>query len=135
MFVVLPQKIFDFHDDIRSVMVVDRIGNIVVFASRTRRPVDSSFVKDMASKWTAFFGGMLRGSEELYGVLKWVNLRYGKLHVYCWAIDGGYLVFTSRSQLDDELLEIIGTSPFARARYAELWGNYRPRSEKAVFQE
>jgi len=118
-----PEKLFEFHEDIRSVMIVDRIGNVVAFTSRTRTPVDSAFVRDVASKWTALLGGMLRGNEESYGVLKRVPLRYRRLHLYCWLIDVGYLVFTSRSQLDDELLRKMGTSCLvARARYADLWG-------------
>ena len=118
-----PEKLFEFHEDIRSVMIVDRIGNVIAFASRTRIPVDPAFIRDVASKWTALLGGMLRGNEESYGVLKWVHLRYRKLHLYCWLVDVGYLVFTSKSQLDDELLHKMGTSSrTARARYADLWG-------------
>jgi hypothetical protein len=118
---VIPQKLFDFDEDIRSVMIVDRIGNVISFASRTKRPVDLAFVRDIGSKWTAMLGGMLRGVESSFGVLKWVHLRYGRVHVYCWLVDGGYLVFTSRSQLEDGLLHKIGTSPVAKARYADLW--------------
>jgi len=44
------EKLFEFHGDIRSVMIVDRIGNVVAFASRTRRPVDPAFIRDVASK-------------------------------------------------------------------------------------
>ncbi len=119
---VVPSKIFGFDDSIRSALVVDRIGNVVSFASRTGKPVDPAYVRDIASKWVALFGGMLRGSEEAYGVLRWLHLRYNRLHLYCWPVDGGYLVLTARTQLDDSKLETIGTSPFARARYAHLWG-------------
>ena len=117
-----PEKLFAFNDDIRSVMVVDRIGNVVAFASRTGKPVDPRFVEEIGSKWTALLGGMLRGTEASFGVLKWVQLRYRKLHLYCWLVDEGYLVFTSKSQLDDALLHRIGTSRPGRARYADLWG-------------
>ena len=103
-------------------MIIDRIGNVVSFAARTKRPVDPAFVRDMGSKWTALLGGMLRGGEASFGVLMWVHLGYGRLHLYCWAVDGGYLVFTSRSQLPESLLHEIGTSDVARARYADLWG-------------
>jgi hypothetical protein len=128
---ILPEKIFDFDDDIRSAMVVDRLGNVIAFASRTGKPVDPSFVNEIASKWTALLGGMLRGNEAIFGVLKWVHLRYRKVHIYCWLVEGGYLVFTSKSQLEDALLDQIGTSQEGRARYAELWGvnetmSYRP---------
>ena len=119
---VVPEKLFDFDDDIRSAMVVDWIGNVISFASRTGKPVDSRFVVDIGSKWTALLGGMLRGTEASFGVLKWVHLRYRRLHLYCWLVDGGYLVFTSKSQLDDELLQRIGTSSVGRARYADMWG-------------
>jgi hypothetical protein len=129
-----PERLFQFNDDIRSAMIVDRIGNVVSFASRTRRPVDPAFVKDIASKWVALLGGMLRGSEASYGVLEWLHLRYGKLHVYCWLVDSGYLVFTSRSQLDDSLLHEIGTSSAARARYADQWGLDDFRGERRLHQ-
>jgi len=109
-------------------MIVDRIGNIVSFAARTKRPVDPGFVKDIGSKWTAMLGGMLRGSEVSFGVLRWVHLSYRKLHLYCWLVDGGYLVFTSRSQLPESLLHKIGNSAVARARYADLWGPPNPSS-------
>ncbi len=117
----ITEKLFEFHEDIRSVMVVDTIGTVLAFASRTSKPVDPDFVKDMTAKWTAVLGGMLRGSEAAYGVLKWLHLRYNKLHVYGWLVDEGYLVFTSRSQLDDALLDKIATTSPARARYAEKW--------------
>ena len=103
-------------------MVVDRIGNVLSFASRTGKPVDPGFVNDVGSKWTALLGGMLRGTEASFGVLKWVHLRYRKLHLYCWVVEEGYLVFTSKSQLDDGLLQQIGTSEVGRARYAQMWG-------------
>ena len=119
---VSPEAIFAFHEDIRSAMVVDRVGNLVSFASRTKQPVDPVFVNQIGSKWTALLGGTLRGTEVVYGILKWVHLRYRKLHVYCWLVDEGYLVFTSRSQLPDELLQDIGTSKVGRARYADSWG-------------
>jgi hypothetical protein len=119
---VVPEKLFTFNDDIRSVMVVDRIGNVVSFASRTGKPVDPRFVDEVGSKWTALLGGMLRGTEASFGVLKWVHLRYRKLHLYCWLVDEGYLVFTSKSQLADSLLHRIGTSRAGHARYADLWG-------------
>ena len=118
---VNPEDLFGFHDDIRSAMVVDRVGSLLSFASRTRNPVDPEFVKDITAKWTAFLGGMLRGAEATYGVLKWVHLRYGRMHVYGWLVHDGYLVFTSRRQLDDELLEEMALSSEARARYAERW--------------
>ena len=102
-------------------MVVDRIGNLVSFASKAARPVDSGFVSEIAAKSTALLGGILRGNESSFGVLEWVHLRYRRLHVYCWLVDEGYLVFTSKSQLPDSLLHSIGTSSALRARYAELW--------------
>lgn len=116
-----PRKLFEFHEDIRSAMIVDRIGNVVDFASRTSKPVDPLFVRDIGSKWTAFYGGMLRGSEEVFGALKWVHIRYGRLHLYCWLVDGGYLVFTSRSQLEDDLITKMGTSRVARAKNSDQW--------------
>jgi hypothetical protein len=123
---ITPEKLFDFDDEIRSVMVVDRLGNLISFASRTSKPVDPRFVDQIGSKCTAFLGGMLRGNEASFGVLEWVHLRYRKLHVYCWSVDGGYLVFTSRSQLDDGLLHSMGTSQAGRAKYADLWGDSAP---------
>ena len=116
-------RLFALHEDIKSVMVVDRIGNVISFASRTGKPVDPKFVSEVGSKWTALLGGMLRGSEGSFGVLKWVDLRYRKLHLYCWLVNEGYLVFTSKSQLPDSLLHRIGTSQVGRARYADLWGD------------
>jgi hypothetical protein len=118
-----PEKLFDFHDDIRSAMVVDRIGNVLSFASRTGNPVDPAFVKDITAKWTAMLGGMLRGTEASWGVLKWVHLRFNKLHVYGWVIDEGYLVFTTRNQLEDPLLDAIATSRAARSLYADKWSS------------
>lgn len=102
-------------------MIVDLLGNLVSFASRTKRPVDPMYLRDVSSKSVALMGGILRGSEAEYGVMRWVHLRFNKVHVYCWRIDGGYLVFTSRSQLQDALLQAIGTSGNTRARYANLW--------------
>ena len=122
---VVLDKLFEFSVDIRSVMLVDRIGNLVSFASRTSRPVDGSFVSEIAAKGTALLGGILRGNETSFGVLEWVHLRYRRLHVYCWLVDEGYLVFTSKSQLPDSLLHRIGTSSVLRARYAELWEQER----------
>jgi hypothetical protein len=118
-----PEKLFDFHDDIRSAMVVDRIGNVLAFASRTGNPVDPAFVKDITAKWTAMLGGMLRGTEASWGVLKWVHLRFNKLHVYGWVINEGYLVFTARNQLEDPLLDAIATSSVARSLYADKWNS------------
>ena len=116
------EKLFGFSEEIRSVMVVDRIGNLVSFASRATRPVDPAFVSEIAAKGTALLGGILRGNESSFGVLEWIHLRYRKLHVYCWLMDEGYLVFTSKSQLSDSLLFRIGTSQAFRARYGESWG-------------
>jgi len=115
----VPEQLFEYHEDIRSAMIVDLVGNVVSFASRTKVPVDPSFVNDMTSKWTAVFGGILRGTEKTYGTLQWVHLRYNKLHVYGWLVDQGYLVFTSRSQLEDGLLGHIASATPARARYAQ----------------
>ena len=119
---VVPEDLFAFHEDIRSAMVVDRLGIVISFASRTKKPVDPMFVNQIGSKWTALLGGMLRGTEANYGVLEWVHLRYRRLHLYCWLVNEGYLVFTSRTQLPDSLLHEIGTSKSARARYADGWG-------------
>jgi len=105
-------------------MVVDRIGNLVSFASRAVRPVDPAFVSEIAARGTALLGGILRGSESSFGILEWVHLRYRRLHVYCWLVDVGYLVFTSRSQLSDSLLFRIGSSQALRARYAEQWDEH-----------
>ena len=121
---VLLDKLFEFSEDIRSAMLVDRIGNLVSFASRAVRPVDPAFVSEIAARGTALLGGILRGSESSFGVLEWVHLRYRRLHVYCWLVDEGYLVFTSRSQLSDSLLFHIGSSQALRARYAEQWEEY-----------
>ena len=118
---VILDKLFEFSEDIRSAMVVDRIGNLVSFTSRAVRPVDPAFVSEIAARGTALLGGILRGSESSFGILEWVHLRYRRLHVYCWVVDEGYLVFTSRSQLSDSLLFRIGTSQALRARYAEHW--------------
>jgi hypothetical protein len=118
---VALEKLFAFSEAIRSVMVVDRIGNLVSFASRATKPVDPGFVSEVAARGTALLGGILRGNESSFGVLEWVHLRYRKLHVYCWLVDEGYLVFTSKSQLPDALLHRIGTSSPLRARYAEFW--------------
>ena len=119
------EGLFAFSEAIKSVMVVDRIGNLVSFSSRATRPVDSGFVSEIAAKGTALLGGILRANETSFGVLEWVHLRYRKLHVYCWLVDEGYLVFTSRSQLPDSLLHRIGTMSFLRARYAEFWEQER----------
>jgi hypothetical protein len=118
---IVLEKLFGFSGDIRSAMVVDRIGNMVSFASRATKPVDPRFVSEVAAKGIALLGGILRGSETSFGVLEWVHLRYRKLHVYCWLVDEGYLVFTSKSQLQDSLLHRIGTSGALRARYADFW--------------
>ena len=118
---VILDKLFEFSEDIRSAMLVDRIGNLVSFASRATRSVDPAFVSEIAARGTALLGGILRGNETSFGVLEWVHLRYRRLHVYCWLVDEGYLVFTSRSQLSDPLLFRIGSSPALRARYAEQW--------------
>ena len=121
---VILDKLFEFSEDIRSAMLVDRIGNLVSFASRTARSVDPAFVSEIAARGTALLGSMLRGNETSFGVLEWVHLRYRRLHVYCWLVDEGYLVFTSRSQLSDSLLFRVGSSPALRARYAEQWEQY-----------
>ena len=105
-------------------MLVDRIGNLVSFASRAAKPVDPGFVSEIAARGTALLGGILRGSESSFGVLEWVHLRYRRLHVYCWLVDEGYLVFTSRSQLSDSLLFRMGSSQGLRARYADQWEQY-----------
>ena len=118
---VILEKLFGYSQEIRSAMLVDRIGNLVSFASRTTRPVDPGFVSEIAARGTALLGGILRGNETSFGILEWVHLRYRRLHVYCWLVDEGYLVFTSKSQLPDPLLYRIGTSPVLQARYAELW--------------
>jgi len=102
-------------------MIVDRIGNLVSFTSRATRPIDPRFVSEIAARGIALLGGILRGSETSFGVLEWVHLRYRRLHVYCWLVDEGYLVFTSKSQLPDSLLHRVGTSSVLQARYAELW--------------
>ena len=115
------EKLFLFSEEIRSAMLVDRIGTLVSFTSRAARPVDHGFVSEIAAKGTALLGGILRGNETSFGVLEWVHLRYRRLHVYCWLVDEGYLVFTYRSQLPDSLLHQIGTSTILQARYAELW--------------
>ena len=121
---VLLDKLFEFSDDIRSAMLVDRVGNLVSFSSRAARPVDPAFVSEIAARGTALLGGILRGSESSFGILEWVHLRYRRLHVYCWLVDEGYLVFTSRSQLSDSLLFRIGSSQALRARYADQWEGY-----------
>jgi hypothetical protein len=118
---VVLDKLFEFSEDIRSAMLVDRIGNLVSFASRAARPVDPGFVSEIAARGIALLGGILRGSETSFGVLEWVHLRYRRLHVYCWVVDEGYLVFTSRAQLSDSLLFRIGSSQALRARYADQW--------------
>jgi len=118
---VVLEKLFGYSQEIKSAMLVDRIGNLVSFASRTAKQVDPGFVSEIAARGTALLGGILRGSETSFGVLEWVHLRYRRLHVYCWLVDEGYLVFTSRSQLPDALLYRIGTSQALQARYAELW--------------
>lgn len=118
---VLLDKLFGYSEEIRSAMLVDRIGNLVSFASRATRPVDPAFVSEIAAKGIALLGGILRGSETSFGVLEWVHLRYRRLHVYCWLVDEGYLVFTSKSQLSDTLLFRIGSSQAFRARYADQW--------------
>jgi len=123
---VALEKLFAFSEEIRSAMLVDRIGTLVSFTSRAARPIDIGFVSEIAAKGTALLGGILRGNETSFGVLEWVHLRYRRLHVYCWLVDEGYLVFTSRSQLPDSLLHRIGTSPVLHARYAELWEQERP---------
>ena len=122
---MILDKAFEFSVDIRSAMLVDRIGSLISFTSRTSKPVDRSFVSEIAAKGTALLGGILRGNESSFGVLEWVHLRYRRLHVYCWLVDEGYLVFTSKSQLPDSLLHGIGTSPVLHARYAELWEQER----------
>jgi len=118
---VTLERLFEFSEDIRSAMIVDRIGNLVSFTSRATRPIDPRFVSEIAARGIALLGGILRGSETSFGVLEWVHLRYRRLHVYCWLVDEGYLVFTSKSQLPDSLLHRIGTSSVLQARYAELW--------------
>jgi len=117
-------KLFEFSEDIRSAMLVDRIGNLVSFTSRAAKPVDPAFVSEIAARGTALLGGILRGSEGSFGVLEWVHLRYRRLHVYCWLVDEGYLVFTSRSQLSDSLLFRMGSSRGLKARYADQWEQY-----------
>ena len=118
---VTLERLFEFSEDIRSAMIVDRIGSLVSFTSRATRPIDPRFVSEIAARGIALLGGILRGSETSFGVLEWVHLRYRRLHVYCWLVDEGYLVFTSKSQLPDSLLHRIGTSSVLQARYAELW--------------
>jgi len=130
---VILAKLFEFSDEIRSAMVVDRIGKLVSFASRASKPVDPAFVSEIAARGTALLGGILRGSEGSFGVLEWVHLRYRRLHVYCWLVDEGYLVFTSRSQLSDSLLFRMGSSQGLRARYADQWEEYiRQESDSSV---
>ena len=113
-------------------MLVDRIGTLVSFTSRSTKPVDLGFVSEIAAKGTALLGGILRGNETSFGVLEWVHLRYRTLHAYCWLVDEGYLVFTSKSQLPDSLLHRIGTSSALRARYAELWEKERAESTAII---
>ena len=124
------EKLFAFSEEIRSAMLVDRIGTLVSFASRATRPVDLGFVSEISAKGIALLGGILRGNESTFGVLEWVHLRYRRLHVYCWLVDEGYLVFTSRSQLPDSLLHRIGTSSVLQARYSGLWE--QERDETAI---
>ena len=126
------EKLFAFSDEIRSAMLVDRIGTLVSFTSRSTKPVDVGFVSEIAAKGTALLGGILRGNETSFGVLEWVHLRYRSLHVYCWLVDEGYLVFTSKSQLPDSLLHRIGTSSVLRARYSELWEKERTESTAII---
>jgi len=127
------EKLFAFSEEIRSAMLVDRIGTLVSFASRATKPVDLGFVGEIAAKGTALLGGILRGNESSFGVLEWVHLRYRRLHVYCYLVDEGYLVFTSKSLLPDSLLHRIGTSTVFHARYAELWE--RERVQAAIPEE
>ena len=117
-------SVFKFSEDIRSAMLVDRIGNLVSFASRSARPVDPRFVSEIAARGIALLGGILRGNETSFGVLEWVHLRYRRLHVYCWLVDEGYFVFTSKSQLSDSLLFRMGSSQALKARYVDQWEGY-----------
>jgi len=41
---IIASRLFEFSDDIRSVMVVEVIGNVISFVSCTERPVDPQFV-------------------------------------------------------------------------------------------
>ena len=130
---MILDKLFEFSAEIRSAMLVDRIGHLVSFASRSAKPVDSAFVSEVAARGTALLGGILRGSESSFGILEWVHLRYRRLHVYCYLVDEGYLVFTSRSQLSDSLLFRIGSSQGLRARYADQWGqDIKPESDTSI---
>ena len=132
---LLLDKLFEYSTEIRSAMLVDRIGNLVSFTSRAARPVDPAFLSDIAARGIALLGGILRGSETSFGVLEWVHLRYRRLHVYCWLVDEGYLVFTSRSQLSDSLLFRIGSSQALRARYADQWEQYIKAEPNPSFSE
>lgn len=102
-------------------MLVDRIGNLISLVSRSSRQVDPAFVSEIAARGVALLGGILRGSETSFGVLEWVHLRYRRVHVYCWLVDEGYLVLTSRSQLRDSLLFQMGTTQPFKARYSDRW--------------
>ena len=130
---VILDKLFEFSEEIRSAMLVDRIGHLISFTSRAAKPVDPAFVSEIAARGTALLGGILRGSESSFGILEWVHLRYRRLHVYCWLVDEGYLVFTSRSQLSDSLLFRMGSSQGLRARYAVQWEqDIKPEQDTSI---
>jgi hypothetical protein len=97
----LAENIFELNGEIRSVLLVDERARIRSFASRTKVPVDPSFVDGVASIRAALIGGLVKQGENLFGYLRLVHLEYSKLHIYGWPVEGGYLFLTSRSELDN----------------------------------
>ena len=106
----IPDRLFALHEDIRSVIVVDKAGRLVDSRSRAKHPVPKEFAQGLASTWISTVGALVERTQDYSGEISFLQIKYSRFHLYGFISKDSYVVLTARTTLQPDVIDRISAS-------------------------
>ncbi|MGB9853642.1 MAG: hypothetical protein ACPLRY_02385 [Candidatus Bathyarchaeales archaeon] len=97
-------KVFGLHDDIRHVIIVDSIGEVVNIFSRAKKTWPPDIQKQFSGIMAVITFGISEKVRDIAGDIEYIAVRYEKLKIIIAKSTKYFYIISTRTSLPDEVI-------------------------------
>lgn len=101
------RAILNLDEKIRTVMIVDRIGNIECSATQKVVEIPQDLLRQFGGTWSAVAGGVFLQLSQHLGTFEYAVLYYEKVALLAINVCGKYVITSMLKEPSRELIEKI----------------------------
>lgn len=100
-------KLFELHDDIRHVIVVDSMGEVVDIFSRAKKTWPMDIQRQFSGIMAAVTFGISEKIREIAGDIEYIIVHYEKMKIIIAKSLKYFYIISARKSLPDEVINNI----------------------------